>query len=187
MTEHDYTEYKDGPGDNMLAAIVGLARDQKAAELEVARLETDLKKAKERLVDISEHQLPDLMDKAELGDFTTKEGITIEIDERIRASIAKQDLKRQAAAFNWLESNGHEGLIKRQFVIEFNRDDERWANKFERDLRQRKKPLNVKRKKEVHSSTLVSFVKEQLGQGVQIPLKTFGVMRQRFAKVGTKE
>lgn len=187
----DYSEYKDETGanigDNLLAQITGLAQEQKREEVEVARLEAELQAAKERLRDISEHKLPELMDVAEMQDFTTKEGIHIKVAEKIRASIAKQDLARQARAFRWLEDNGQGNLIKRQFTIAFGKDEEKWANKFEGDLKRRKRDLNVKRSKEVNSTTLAAFVKRQLEEGAKIPLETFGVMRQRFTKIESKD
>ena len=74
-------------------------------------------------------------------------------------------------------------LIKRLFSIEFGREEEKWADKFERDCKQRKKQLHLKRKKFVHPQTLQAFIRGQLEEGVAVPLDIFGVFRQRFVKV----
>ena len=183
---HDYSNYSDGPGDNLLAQIAATAVDQQKAELAVEACTEALKKAKEVLCKVSETTLPDLMDKAEMSEFVTADGaLHIKLGEKIRASIPK-DPSLQKEAFDWLDDNGHDGLIKRQFAIEFSRDEEKWANRFEGDLKRRKRQLMVKRKKSVHSGTLSSFVKEQLGEGVKLPMKAFGVFRQRFTKVEVK-
>lgn len=181
---HDYSEFKDGPGDNVLARISGLALDQKEAEAEVARCEEALKKAQEKLRDIAEHQLPALMDEAEVKECTTKDGIKVKIVEKIRGSIPAATAEK---AFAWLEEHNHGKLIKREFKIEFSKGDEAWAKKFEADLRKRKKPLKFDIKRGVHPSTLASFVTEQLQEGVDIPLDTFGVFRQRSAKIDFKD
>lgn len=180
---YDYSDYEDSQpvvGDNMLARLSGLATDQAHAEARVLRLDEELKEAKETLRHISENQLPELMEEAGMETFSTSDGLGISINSVIRGSIPKSTAGQ---AFMWLEENGHGRLIKRTFTIDFGKDDDKWANRFERDLARRKKPLNVKRKKAVHPSTLTAFVRSQLEEGVAIPMTTFGVYRQRVSKV----
>ena len=183
---HDYSAYKEKPvvGDNMLATLAGLANDQLQVEARIARLESELDEAKVELRQISENQIPELMETAGIEDFTTRDGVKINITEKIMGSIPKAT---QPQAFLWLEENGQERLIKRQFVIDFGKDDEKWASKFERDLAQRKRPLNSKCKRAVNPQTLQAFVREQLAKGVAIPMDTFGVFRRRASKVTVKE
>lgn len=176
----DYSDHKDGPGDNLLAQLSGLALDQKRAEAEVARLEEALRKAKETLKDISEHRMPALMDEAEMSEFKTKDGIKIKIKETIRASIKDENA---AKAFAWLEEHEHGNLIKREFKIEFGKDEESWAKRFQSDLAKRKKPLKHTLKRSVHPQTLSAFITEQLREGVDVPLATFGAFRQRASEI----
>lgn len=180
---HDYSEFQDDTpaiGDNAMARLGGVAVDQKRAEATVARLERELKEAKESERHISENVLPQLMEDMGLTKFTTSDGLEIKIDERVRGSIPKAN---QVEAFAWLDDHGHANIIKRQFVIDFGKDEERWAAKFQRDLNQRKRPLATKVTRTVHAQTLQAFIKGQLGEGVPIPMDVFGVYRQRFSKV----
>lgn len=184
---YDYSDYEDAakppPGDNILARLGALAADQLQAEARVAQLEADLKQGKEDLRDICENKLPALMEEAGQAEELTVSGIKIAIKTAIRGSIPKG---KEAPAFAWLEKNGHERIIKRQFTIDFGKEEDKWADKFERDCAQRKKPLHLKRKKTVAPQTLQAFVRGQLEEGVAIPMDTFGVFRQKFAKVETK-
>ena len=180
---HDYSDFKAGPGDNLLAQIAATALDQKEAEAEVEKCQDALAAAQAKLRTISEVTLPALMDQAEMTTCETREGIVVKVHEKIRGSLPKG---RERPAFDWLEEHGHEGLIKREFVIQFGREDEAWARKFEADLRRRKKPVAVARKDTIHPSTLASFVTEQLQNGVAIPLDAFGVHRQRTTKITLK-
>jgi hypothetical protein len=41
----------------------------------------------------------------------------------------------------------------------------------------------MKQKSDVHWQTLVAWVREQLGEGVDLPRDTFGIFRQRVAKI----
>lgn len=183
---YDYSNFKDDKipaGANILARLGGIARDQLHAEARVEQLTKELQAAKEALRHISENVMPTIMDEAGQADNISVDGIKITIRTAIRGSIPKRN---EVKAFTWLEKHGHARIIKRQFVIDFGKDDDRWANKFERDLAQRKRPLNTKRKKTVHPNTLQAFVKGQLEEGTAIPMDTFGVFRQRFATVVVK-
>lgn len=185
--EHNYDDHKvdaRGPGDNILKALADLAMDQKRAELTVAKAEEALNLAKAELKRIAETDIPKLMDEAEMTEYTTKDGVKIKISEKIRGSIPKAN---EVKAFEWLKENKHDDLIKREFKIQFNKDEEAWAAKFVRDLNARKKKLAYEVKRAVHPSTLASFVKGQLEAGVDFPLDIFGVFRQRVSEVEVKE
>lgn len=184
--EYDYSELKResvGNKDNILAQLTAAAMDQLAAEKAVAQAEEALALAKATLKRVSEFTIPELMDAAETSEHTTKDGLKIKISETIRGSIPKENPE---PAFKWLADNKHDDLIKREFNIRFGKGDEAWAKKFEADLKKRKKPVAVEVKRTVHPSTLASFVKGQLEAGVDFPLDTFGVFRQRVSKVEQK-
>lgn len=182
---HDYSDFQDASEANVLVEV-NLKRLQEVAQLQLqaearlAGLVEQTAEAQANLRRIQERELPELMEKLELVEFTMNNGIKIKLSEIIRASIPKGS---EAPAFAWLEEHNHGGLIKREIKIEFGKGDEKWANKFERDCAQRKKPLNLARKKMVHAGTLTAFVKEQLREGEPIPQDIFGVFRQHFTKV----
>jgi len=180
----DYSDYKVEPGANVLATLSQLADEQKQAEAEVARLEEELRSAQAKLRDLAEHRLPNLMNECGMREFTTKDGIKIKVVEKIRGSIPEAHATR---AFAWLEEHGHDNLIKREFKIEFGKDEEGWAKKFQADLAKRKRPLKVQLKRAVHPSTLASFVNEQLADGVDFPMEMFGVHQQRSSKIEFKD
>ena len=182
---HDYSEYHDEPkaGSNSMARLSGLARDQKKAEAKVADLQRQLQEAQEELDRIAGRELPDLMQELRLKDFTTEDGVRIEVKESIHTSIPKA---RQNEAFEWLEKNGHAGMIKRKFVISFNRDEEAWAKKFQADLSKRKKPVQSTIERKVEPPTLKAFVTRELEQGVDIPQELFGVHRRKLTTVEVK-
>lgn len=188
MVDHDYSRYeeeaeKSFASDTLLRCISQLAQEQVAAESVVATLEAQLTEAKLSLSEIRDRRVPQILDELGIEEFTTQDGIKVSIKEKIRGSIPKT---KEAEAFRWLDDHNQGNLIKRQFVIEFGKGDEGWANKFEGDLKKRKKPLNVARKKAVHPSTLQAFITSQLKEGKDIPLDVFGVYRQRSSKVTVK-
>lgn len=183
--EYDYSDYKpeEEVSDNAATVLAQLAQEQVAAEALIASLEEQLTSAKAALNEVKERRIPAVMDELDLERFTTRDGVDIKISEQIRGSIPKA---KEAEAFNWLESNDNANLIKRTFTIQFGKDEDKWADKFERDLARRKKPLAVKREKKVSPQTLQAFVMGRLAEGHDFPMELFGVYRQRFAKVTVK-
>lgn len=177
----DYSHVKDIAsqlGDNLMSALVSMADQQEAAEAEVARLEALLDEAKTNLRRIVEHEIPSLMEGLE-GTINLPDGRKVTIAEKIRASVKKEV---KPIAMKWLDDNGHGGIVKRQFIIEFGKDQEEWANNFRQTLAESRVPLNVKEERNVQWQTLDAFVREQLSEGVDLP-DMFGVFRQRFAKI----
>ena len=185
MTEipkYDEADLEPQPGD--LEALSSLAQVQRDLELQIEEKEEELKKLKEEHRSIAWTAIPEKMDELELETFTTKSGLVITISEELRTSMPKA---KAAEGCNWLEENDLGDIIKRAFIIRFNRGDEAWAAKFERDCKQRKKPLDIDRTTEVPSATLKKVIKELLEDGVDVPMELFGAHRQRIAKIKMKK
>jgi hypothetical protein len=181
--EHDYSAFaEEVNATNILAAISSLASDQKAAEAAVAAAEEALEKAKAALREIAEHRLPELMDAAQMTEFTTRDGIKISVKETIRASLPKG---REAEAFEWLREHEHEGLIKNEFKVPLNREQAESAVQLAEALQGL--GLEYEQRRTIHPSTLASFVKEQLEAGVELPMDAFGVYRNRATKITIKQ
>lgn len=183
MSDDNYNydeEDKIESGDNSLGAIRALAQEQKEAEAEVARCETALQKAKDNLRTISEQKLPELMDELGIPEFKTADGLKVTIKETIRASMGRSEDEKERA-LNWLDEHGHGALIKRTIEVPFARGKDEEARKLRDNLRGEGLRATFQRK--VESSTLRSFVSEQLESGEDIPLDIFKVVRDRKSKV----
>jgi hypothetical protein len=182
---YDYSAFKDETpklGDNALAAMSKLVQDLAHAEARLAKLEQELLEEKEKIRHLKENQLPTLLEGVGMTKFETAD-YEVSLKDDIQAGISAEN---ESAAFAWLEENGHENLIKRQFVIDFGKDEETWAKKFQADLAKRKKKLNTKTKRIVHNQTLKAFVRETMAEGTAIPLTLFGVHRRKVASVKIK-
>jgi hypothetical protein len=178
----DYSSFKQEPaeiGGNLMSALCFLADQQQQAEGEVERLQALLDEAKKNVQRISEHEIPKLLDGLD-GKINLPDGRVITVTEKIRSGTTGD---KKIVAIKWLDDNGHGAIVKRQFIIEFSRDQEEWAKEFEQMLSKSKTPLNVKKERSLHHATLEAFVRQALQDGEDIPLDTFGVYRQRFAKI----
>lgn len=192
MSEEDWANYYDPSEEaakppaatDALARLAVLAEQQEEAETQVEEIEEALRVAKYRLRDIAEVQIPEAMDEAGVEEFTTSSGLKISVAEKILGSLSEE---RSEAAFAWLAEHGYSELIKREFKIVFNKDEEQWAEAFAQELTEREHPLRHEIKRAIHPSTLQAWVKEQLREGVDIPLDTFGVYRSRKSKIERKK
>lgn len=179
-TEIPLDDDRPAPSDNELKSVVGLAREQWKWEREIGRLKDELKKAEEALKNVAERELPNLLVEIGMTQFKLSNGALLELKTETYASISAE---HRAAAHKWLEDHEHGNIIKREFNIRFNRGDEAWAKKFQRDLAQRKKPLAVVVKRAVHPQTLQAWVREALAAGITVPEDIFGIFKKRVTKL----
>ena len=178
---HDYSEYADVKTEKLkLDELQTAVSAQTDIEAKIEGQKAELKESEAHLRILSTKTIPDLMDTLGMGKFTTTGGHEVSIREFVRGSIPKA---RTDEAITWLNENGHERLVKQQCVIDFGREDEAWAQKFLRDCAMRIRPLNAAWKRGVHPQTLQAWAREQLANGIDIPMELFGIFRQRMSKV----
>lgn len=182
--EYDYSAFighnSQGQGD--IAELNKLVELQHQAEIKVETLEAELKTAKEDLRQIAEKKLPEKMEELGTNSYSTSTGIAVEIKEKIRGSLPKEN---QGKGYEWLEKSGFGGLIEGQVIVPFGRNEVEAANKFVAELLD--KGLVAGFERNVHHSRLDAFIREQLAQGKEVPLEIFNVFRQRIAIVKTNE
>jgi hypothetical protein len=179
--EFDYSDYvKEAvSSDTGLSRLSRLAEDQAAAESAVARAEQALAIAKEKLKDISEHTIPNLMEELEMKEFTTRHGLKVQMKVNVRASLGSGPRKDEGISY--LIANGSGAIVKQNVVVSFGRNDAAAAKKLVEDLKASGLAASFERK--VEPATLSAWVREKLENGEDVPLETFGVFRQRVAKI----
>ena len=183
-TQENYDDIFDGEPegvkDNALAQIKATAEQQEHAEIKVEKSEEQLKLDKKELTRIAEKIFPELLHALEMTEDITIGGLRIQLAEKLRGSIP---VVHRDEALKWLDKEGHGHIIKRQIIIEFSKDEEKWAAKFMRDCDKRKKQLNMVVKRTVHPQTLQAWSREMLGDGEDFPMELFGIFLQTFTKV----
>ncbi|OUV26611.1 MAG: hypothetical protein CBC57_01910 [Euryarchaeota archaeon TMED97] len=171
----DVQEWTNNVTDGELTIVSDLANKQLKLATEVSELEADLKAKKEELRLTSEQELPDAMQQAGLTQITLSSGEKIAINEFYNAHISKAN---QEKAYEWLVTNGHEGLIKNEVLLKFGREETEVVDQTVSALQSR--GLSPEVRQSVHPSTLKAFVKEQITTGNDIPTEPFGIY------IGTK-
>lgn len=183
-SQESYDDIFDGEledvKDNALAQIKETAEQQERAEIKVEKSEEQLKLDKKELVRIAEKVFPELLNSLEMTEDIIVGELRVQLAEKLRGSIP---VSHRDEALKWLDKEGHGHIVKRQIIIEFSKDEEKWAAKFMRDCDQRKKRLNIIVKRTVHPQTLQAWSREMLGDGEDFPMGLFGIFLQTFTKV----
>ena len=177
---HDYSEFAEEapePGSNLMTALVQKADEQEAAEAEIERLEALLEESKSNLRRIAEKEIPELMGNME-GSLKLPDERVVKVAEKIRANIKADD---KPVAYKWLEDAGHGALIKREFKVDFGKDQEEISAEFEKKLREMPR-VNFKKTRTVPWQAMDKFVREKLEAGEVLP-PMIGVYRQFFTKI----
>lgn len=171
----DVQEWTNNVTDKELTIVSDLANKQLKLASELSELEAALKAKKEELRLTSEQELPDAMQQAGLTQIKLSSGENITISEFYNAHISKAN---QEKAYEWLVTNGHEGLIKNEVLLKFGREETEVVDQTVFALQSR--GLSPEVRQSVHPSTLKAFVKEQITNGNDIPTEPFGIY------IGTK-
>lgn len=161
-----------------LKQISELARQQVKAEGAVKSATDALEKAKKELQYVSEVLLPNAMTEAGMSEFRLESGESIEIKRDIYASIAEANW---LTAKEWLQEHNLDGIIKHSVSLSFGKGED--ANATEAVELLVEAGFAPADKESIHPQTLKAFVREQLANGVDLPMEVFGVHEVVKAKV----
>ena len=164
-----------------LSRLGALAQDLYLAELEVAQAQENLKEAQRKERDISEHQIPELMDEVGVSEFTTKSGIKLAVSDNLRVS---PPAARRQEAYDWLIARGFGDLVKHNVIIGFGRDEADQAESLSEHLMM--EGYTTKDERKVESQTLKKQIRTLLEEGEDVPLDLFGTTQYRQTKITQK-
>lgn len=173
-----YSQYVEAPSVSGFDQLDNLIDRQRRAEQDVERLEKELRDAKATLKDVSEHQIPNLMDEMGLEKFKTKKGFTIQVKKKLRLSIAGD---KKQPAIKWLEEHGYGDVVKRLVSVPFGVNEGEKVDMLIDELSPRYPGINLDSK--VEPQTLTALITKLMKDGVDVPLEVFGGYEQRTTKI----
>lgn len=180
MTEVlDYSGFQEKPGHNLMAEVRELCDKEQDLRAKIEDLEEQLEELQEEYKLVTEKQLPELMDGFEMT-LRLPDGRILTIEQKVHASISEEN---KPEAHKWMTEHGSGSLIKKQLVIPVDKKENDLILELIKKLREVRPDLPVKIDESVHHSTLRSFVKQRLADGVEIPAKIFGIFTRKVAKV----
>lgn len=180
MPEKDYSDYMDNaPTDQGVSTLANLGQALVKAELDVLKAEAELKKAQDLRKDIEERQIPDAMREAGVEELKLAGGVVIGIEEVLGVTVRKDNKQR---VLNWLEKEGHGGIIKRKLSVAFNKDQQDEASNLIKVLVE-EHGMCTKEEREYSSQTLKKIVRERREAGLPVPDDIINVYSAEKAKI----
>jgi len=180
MSNDPYESFKDDTiPSNLMTVLSQLADEQTALEKLKIKIEAELEEVNQALRQLSDIKIPAAAEGLQ-GKLKLDDGRTIEIGEKIRASISGE---KKFPAIAWLDKNDFGHIVKRQVILEFARDDHENFNKVKKALEATGVPANMKIESNVHWMTLEAWVREKLKEGVNLPRDIFGIYIQKISKI----
>lgn len=158
------------PSTDKLSNINVLYSKMVALQGIVDDLEARLKLEKQRLVKVTDYDLPAAMSEAGCKKFVTSDGFQLEVKQFYTAKI---DDNNREQCYSWLRDHEFGGIIKHQIAVNFNKGEDNLASKLKENLE--KVGLTYSDKESIHPQTLNAFVRERVEKGDNFPLNTFNV------------
>lgn len=163
--------------ENTIERLTQLANQAGLLEAKITEISKALAEEQEELVKIKRVLMPNIMEELQMAEFKMVDGRVISIDPKVNASIKEQD---RPAAFDWLEKNNYDGIIKTKVNAEFGKGEMADAIKAQQALHDAGFMAALDRS--IHPMTLTSFVKERLAAGDTLPA-AIGVFEFKEAKI----
>jgi hypothetical protein len=149
------------------------------------KIEEELQKVKAEEDQLLNKDIPELLGKMRLDDFTTSSGIHVKVKREIKASLPGHDrVEARMGALRWLIDQGHGGVIKNQVSVALERGEDTRADELVVDLLA--KGFDVEAKKDVHPSTLGALMRELIADGKIVPRENFNLFDMKIARLTRK-
>lgn len=155
--------------DTDLDGIARLAETATALENKIAILEKKIKEEKSSLREIIENDLPNALEAVGVEKFTLLDGSEISVQAAYFASIPKS---RQEEAFEWLQDNQYDDIIKNIVSVKFGRGENEQASFLIGKIGEA--GFAATQTFKVEPMTLKAWLRERVEQSDAVPFDLFG-------------
>ena len=152
------------PSQDKLVNVEQLIAEQVRLEDLLERLEEKRKETQALYDNIRDRQLPDALLEANIQSFKTKNGLEVKIDKLYLASVTKD---KAPAFYDWLDNNGHAGIIESNVTIAFGKGCRSDAKAAAEQLKG--EGFEPQLAESIHWATLRAFAREQIEEGNDLP------------------
>jgi len=185
VVEFDYAAEPAPLAEAAMTELEALVCKAEEATRKRLALEKDLSRAVALERQLLDREIPELMDRLHQRSCETTSGVEVRVQRELRASLPGRDREgERAAALQWLDDNGHGGVVKLHVVVALPQGEKARADLLAAELRDR--DLDVEARQDVHAATLSALVRELVADGKSVPPKIFNLFDQRSAKLKRK-
>lgn len=147
----------------------------------VEDLENQLTTHNNKLKNLQERIIPELMHQAGVSKIKLSDGNEVEVKP---AYYAKIPVDKQDEAFSWLRLNGYDSLIKNTVTASFDKKQDNQVAKLIQVCEENN--FSYLRKEKVEPMTLKATVRERIEDGKDLPMDLFGVYITNKTKITKK-
>jgi len=185
VSDNPYGQYETGSPEEVeekdLRVLTSLVEELRRRERLAQEKKKEAEDAEAAVRELSDRQIPALMDRVGLETLTTRTGLRVTVRKDLKCSVPKGNMDNVIA---WLDKNNYSANIKRQVAVAFNRGQEEQARQLMAQL-QAEFP-DVKEEQRIETATLKRIIRQALAEGRDLPMSMFGAYEFRRAKVETK-
>lgn len=147
-----------------LTDVSQLCQEQIELEDKLEVAEARVEELKEKLREVSEKKLPDLLKERGLSEVRLAQGHKLVMKDQYFASIP---VENRETSHKWFREKGFGDLIKNLLTLSFGRGEDNRAAQLLEELKSR--GFEPQQNQSIHPQTLKAFVREQLTSGNHIP------------------
>lgn len=160
----DLEQMSSSTDEDKMERLKKLINESREAEKKATDLAVQAAEAAEDVKRLRRVEIPNLMEEMGVSLFKMEDGAVIDVKAKVNASIKEEN---RPDAFDWLEKNEYDGIIKTKVLSEFGKGEMEDAKKAAAAIREAGFAATVDRS--VHPATLKSFVTERLKEGEKLP------------------
>lgn len=153
-----------------LKRLTGLVQALTSRMLEAAALDEKLKEAEQRIRQLSEEEIPELLRECGLSELRMEDGARVTVTDEIDCGISEE---RRPAAHAWLRGNDLGGVIKVVLAVQFGRDEQERATALRARLLEA--GFAAEARETVHPQTLKATLRELRAAGGNVPAELFAL------------
>ncbi len=153
------------PTQAQLSAVEQLIAEQLRLEDLLERLEEKRKETQAAYDAIRDRQLPDALLEAGVSEFKTTAGMKVKVEKLYLASVTKD---KAPAFYDWLDEQGHGGIIESNVTIAFGKGDRASAKEASQQI-STELGFDTQLSESIHWATLRAFAREQIEEGNDLP------------------
>ena len=161
--------------------LASYCRELQTYEEEIAELEEQIKKKREKADKISSEIIPNMLAEQGISSLKLADGSSVDVRKSYNCTIKKDEME---SAYNWLRENHLGDIIKNEVSVQFGRGED---NKAEQLLNlAAQEGYEPSQRSKVEPMTLKALYRERVEAGLDMPSQFFNIFIKDQTKIGRK-
>ena len=161
--------------------LASYCRELQTYEEEIAELEEQIKKKREKADKISSEIIPNMLAEQGISSLKLADGSSVDVRKSYNCTIKKDEME---SAYNWLRENQLGDIIKNEVSVQFGRGEDNKAEQYASLARGQ--GYDPDRKVTVHAGTLRTTLRDYHERGGSIPAELFNTFEGNQTEIKTK-